>query len=136
MRARLVLFLALCCLAGPLSAAGLSPYLVKDINTGFASSSSSPSNFITVGGSAFFTADDGYTGVEPWSTDGTPGGTHQLADNCPGTCTSRPTFGGASDHSYFFSASDGDHFALWVSSGTPAIASASASWMIGTLEAL
>src|ERR1700712_4610156 len=112
-----VSFLALCLLAGPLGAAGLAPRLVKDINTGVASSSSFPSDFITVGGTTFFTADDGDTGVEPWRTDGTPGGTYQLADICAGPCTSRPMFVSLSDHSYFFSASDGDHFALWVSSG-------------------
>src|SRR5947199_4807827 len=108
MRARPVSFLALCLLAGPLGAAGLTPRLVKDINTSFASTGSNPSDYITVGGTAFFTADDGDTGMELWRTDGTAQGTYRLTDICPGACSSYPGYYAVTAHLYFFRPRAGD----------------------------
>ena len=37
-------------------------------------------------GVAYFYADDGVHGVEPWRTDGSPAGTVMISDLCPGGC--------------------------------------------------
>jgi len=52
------------------------------------------SGLVASGGLAFFNAriNPGGQGYEPWVTDGTPGGTHQIADLCVGGCSSFPLF--------------------------------------------
>jgi ELWxxDGT repeat protein len=55
---------------------------VLDIEPG--PGSSSPRDFLALGDQAFFTADQGGTGREPWRTDGTAGGTVRIADLNPG----------------------------------------------------
>ena len=55
-------------------------------------------------GRALFMADDGISGVEPWVSDGTPEGTHLLADLQPGngsSQTSRPYSDGSSGQAFF-----------------------------------
>ncbi len=63
-------------------AAGLEPYLVKDINPVAAETGSSPSSFAAFGNVAVFTAFDG-EGLGLWRSDGTAAGTWQVADLCP-----------------------------------------------------
>ena len=52
------------------------------------------SGLVASGGLAFFNGrmPTGQQGFEPWVTDGTPGGTRQLADLCGGGCSSFPLF--------------------------------------------
>jgi ELWxxDGT repeat protein len=93
--------------------------LVKDINPGAASSS--PGNLLNVGGTLFFTANDGVHGVELWKSDGTSAGTTMVADVAPGAAGSTPTDLVAVDGTVFFTADDGIHGAeLWESDGTAA----------------
>lgn len=71
------------------------------------------------GGSAYFGADDGVHGTEPWKSDGTSTGTSLVSDLNHLTLDSSPStaveFGSLS----FFSASDGVHGReLWRSDGT------------------
>jgi ELWxxDGT repeat protein len=123
MRRCLPLFLAVLALLCPAATMGLTPRLVKDINTIPQAADSSPSDFVTVGGVSFFTASDGDTGKELWRTDGTLAGTYRLADACAGECSSEPTAFAVTDRSIFFLAGrEGSAFRrdLWVSGGTPA----------------
>jgi len=110
---------AACCLPFLLAlpAAGLEPYLVKDINPVPASDGSDPSELVTVGGAALFFADDGVSGRGLWRSDGTPEGTWHVSE-VPGYPRTFLT----TERLYFFlapedSASDPS---LWVSDGTTA----------------
>jgi ELWxxDGT repeat protein len=72
------------------------------------------------GGVAFF-GDDGSLGVEPWFSDGTPGGTRLILDVNPGPGGSNPSNLVAVDGRLFFAADDGVHGSeLWESDGTAA----------------
>lgn len=73
-----------------------------------------------VGSRLVFTANDGVHGNEPWTSDGTPGGTVLLRDVFPGPGSSEPSgYQEAAGHLYF-SALDGAHgFELWRTDGTP-----------------
>ncbi|MBN2006796.1 MAG: DUF11 domain-containing protein [Anaerolineae bacterium] len=93
------------------------PYLVKDIavTTGGAD----PQEFVDVNGIVFFIADDGYTGVELWRSDGTPGGTRQVKDIWPGASSSNPEQLTNVNGTLFFIADDGvNGEELWVSDGS------------------
>ncbi|HET9225724.1 MAG TPA: ELWxxDGT repeat protein, partial [Thermoanaerobaculia bacterium] len=111
---------ALALLAAP--APALSPFLVKDINTVPFAQGSSPRGYAEAGGLAFFAADDGESGLELWRSDGTAAGTFQVADACPGDCSSRPVVVARAGGSVFFQAF-GRGFGpvdLWVTDGSPA----------------
>ncbi|MEO8503126.1 MAG: ELWxxDGT repeat protein [Acidobacteriota bacterium] len=78
--------------------------------------------FVRVGNRLVFVANDGLSGSEIWSTDGTPAGTRRLADICHGACSSGITnLRGALGLALFVARSSnqqGDE--LWASDGTPA----------------
>src|SRR5436305_14568308 len=81
------LFLAV---AFPLAAQ--TPFLVKDINTTYASQpqSSSPTSFARFGNRVYFSATTPKEGTELWSTDGTPAGTTLVSDIVAGAGASNP----------------------------------------------
>lgn len=96
---------------------GTTGVMVLDIAPG--KISSTPRNFAVLGSTAFFTADDGTTGVELWKTDGTAAGTVLVKDICPNSCSSTPENLTFVNGTLFFSANDGLHGAeLWRSDGT------------------
>jgi len=65
-------------------------------------------------GRVFFYAADGPHGVEPWVSDGTVAGTHQLKDICPGACNAEISgFVTAGFATYFSNQGD-----LWHTDGT------------------
>ena len=100
--------------------------LVKDIaRQPSPSQSSQPSQFLVLGSTLLFTADDHAAfGRELWKSDGTEAGTVLVKDIHPGPSTSTSPFPlpmvvlGARVH---FAATDGTHgFELWTSDGTTA----------------
>jgi len=85
--------------------------MIKDINPGTAHSS--PSNFIKVGSTLYFTAYDG-SGIHLWKTDGTEAGTIKVkAGITPSLLTDV-------NGTLFFVADDGSGTELWKSDGTDA----------------
>ncbi len=105
--------------------------MIADIAPGSGSSTAPfvPSMF-TVGDGAFFLANDGIHGFEPWFTDGTAAGTHLIADINPGSANSclypflspQPVFALAigEDRTVAFVADDGVHGnEIWITDGTP-----------------
>jgi ELWxxDGT repeat protein len=105
--------------------------LVKDINPvsvgSFGVGSSSPRDFFVFNGKLFFTADDGSTGQELWSSDGTTAGTQLVKDIRPGlgSSTESPFYSPADfavfNGRLFFSANDGSTGReLWSTDGTTA----------------
>ena len=67
----------------------------------------------------FFVADDGVHGLEPWFTDGTPGGTRLVRDVLPGELGSSPTGLLAAGDEVFFAATSSRHgIELWRSDGS------------------
>ena len=106
-------------LAGP-AAATFNPSLVKDINS--ATETSAPTTYTDVGGTAFFTADDGIHGRELWVSDGTAGGTEMVEDIYPGATSGLDDNGEivSFDGRAFFSArTPGEGYEVWTSDGTP-----------------
>jgi ELWxxDGT repeat protein len=80
----------------------------------------------TVGSQVFFSGNDGVHGSELWVTDGTPGGTHLVADIQAGPRSSEPDTFVALGGLLFFLADDGVHGReLWRSDGTEA-----GTWMV------
>jgi ELWxxDGT repeat protein len=101
-------------------------FLLKDINPGVASGMVPP--FITmsanpmanVNGTLFFAANDGVSGTELWSSDGTPGGTTRVGDIAPGVLSSMPSSLTEVDGVLLFMAYNGTVMSLWRSDGTTA----------------
>jgi ELWxxDGT repeat protein len=80
-----------------------------------------PGGLTPFAGGVAFLGDDGLLGVEPWSSDGTPGGTRPILDVNPGPEGSSPSGLVAADGRLFFAADDGVHGSeLWQSDGTAA----------------
>jgi ELWxxDGT repeat protein len=78
----------------------------------------SHSGLAVSGGLAFFSgriAGSSGQGYEPWVTDGTPGGTRQIADLCAGGCGSSPLFFGPVIHGQVLFYAGGN---LWGTDGT------------------
>ena len=97
--------------------------LVKDINPG--SGSSFPlfippsTKLINVGGTLFFPADDGSTGTELWTSDGTESGTTLVKDINSGSGNSSPEVLTDVGGTLFFAAENGSTgHELWTSDGT------------------
>jgi ELWxxDGT repeat protein len=103
------------------TAAGTS--LVKDIFAGASTTgvpnNSSPDNLTNVGGTLYFTADDGVSGRELWRTDGNTAGTVMVKDIRAGGTGSAPTNLTAVGNKLFFTVNDGTNgLELWASDGT------------------
>jgi ELWxxDGT repeat protein len=100
--------------------------LVKDINPNSSYGypvGSRPYELTAVGGTLFFTADDGVHGQELWKSDGTEAGTVLVKDINPDTNPFGPRPNGlaAVGGTLFFAANDGEHGTeLWKSDGTEA----------------
>jgi ELWxxDGT repeat protein len=78
------------------------------------------SQLTDVGGTLFFTVDDGVHGAELWKTDGTESGTVLVKDINPGLSGSKPQSLTAVGGLLLFAATDGEHgVELWRSDGTP-----------------
>jgi ELWxxDGT repeat protein len=78
-------------------------------------------NLLNVGGTLWFTGDDGVHGTELYKSDGTAAGTALVADINPGSAGSSPTALTNVNGVVFFSAYDGAHGQeLWKSDGTAA----------------
>jgi ELWxxDGT repeat protein len=101
--------------------------LVKDILPGPTGSEpgslkngdSSP-GFVALDGRVFFPANDGATGTELWTSDGTEAGTFRMMDIRRGVIGSNPAWLTVAGHRLFFKANDGiAGEELWVSDGTP-----------------
>jgi ELWxxDGT repeat protein len=113
--------LAVCALLALLAipAAGIEPYLVKDINPVATPAGSEPTHLVNFGGAVLFFANDGVTGRHLWRTHGTAASNVQLssagesgfADAMPLAVTERLYFF-VSSHPLLSPAS------LWVTDGT------------------
>jgi ELWxxDGT repeat protein len=104
------------------TAAAAPAYLVADLNTdSVADSDSSPLDFVTVGGVAYFVADDGLLGRELWRSDGTAEGTRLVADLNPGERDSSPrALTAIRDRLWFRAWDDRRGCGIWRSDGTTA----------------
>jgi ELWxxDGT repeat protein len=89
---------------------------VKDIRPG--TETSNPRELTSVNGQLFFVADDGVSGAELWTTDGTEAGTVRVRD-IHSTGGSEPRHLTSFQDKLYFSAEDGTRGReLWVSDGT------------------
>ena len=99
--------------------------LVKDISPGtgdgYGYGYPGPEDLTAVGGTLFFTANDGTHGRELWKSDGTKAGTVLVKDIGPGDYYIGPSYLTAVQGTLFFRIDDGAHGAeLWKSDGTKA----------------
>jgi ELWxxDGT repeat protein len=119
-RAAVVACAIACGLAFAAPAMGMGePDLVRDINPG--PSNSSISYMAPFDGRLYFSADDGTSGRELWSSDGTGSGTSLLADIFPGSESSFPIGMTDAFGELIFRADDGVHGTEpWASDGTAA----------------
>src|SRR5687768_10552326 len=112
--------LAVCTLLALLAlpAAGIEPYLVKDVNPVATPAGSEPTHLVNFGGAVLFFANDDITGEALWRTDGTAAGTFPLTD--AGFADAMPL--AVTERLYFFVSSHPllSLARLWVSDGTAA----------------
>jgi ELWxxDGT repeat protein len=102
--------------------------MVKDIRVGeFPWSSTPVLSLINVGGTLFFTANDGTSGYELWKSDGTEAGTVMVKDIRPGAADgfdnvspylSRPSLTNVLGKLYFVANDGTNGFELWKSDGS------------------
>ncbi len=93
------------------------PFLVKDIDP--IGKASEPQDFVDVGGTLFFTADDGVHGREVWRSDGTAAGTVLVRDVRPGLESPFPfALTNVAGILYFVAVNGIDGVELWRSDGT------------------
>lgn len=96
--------------------------MVKDLNTSGPGHSSWPTNIKSIGNIAYFAADDGIHGGEPWITNGTNEGTFLLKDISPGgSSSSAGLFTPLGSYVYFISQtypSNESAAQLWRTDGT------------------
>jgi ELWxxDGT repeat protein len=98
-----------------------SPQMVKDVNGGGSSYSSSPNSFVSIGNVSYFSATTSTYGAELWRTDGTSNGTYMVKDIYSGSNGSSPLYLTNFNGTLFFSASNGTNGTeLWKSDGTSA----------------
>ena len=90
------------------------PQLVRDLNATTLSSSIGP--IVSIGDTAFFSADDGIHGAELWKSDGTADGTMLVKDITPGSVASNPSNLTVMNGTLYFQARG----SLWQSDGTTA----------------
>ena len=112
--------LAVCTLLALLAlpAAGIEPYLVKDVDPVASQAGSEPSHLVNFRGAVLFFADDGVTGRQLWRTDGTAAGTVRLTE----TGFAQPIQLMVTERLYFFLSAHPllSVASLWVSDGTAA----------------
>jgi ELWxxDGT repeat protein len=96
-------------------------FLVKDIRTGTPPAEWSGTEFVELGGFAYFRGEDRIRGSELWRSDGTTAGTTLVRDVCPGVCSSTPSELTVLGSTIYFRADDGVHgSSLWKTDGTAA----------------
>ena len=120
LRRRTVCLAAAFPLLGALAITAQQAVLVRDLRPGI-DRAASPNLYeaVGLGGRVVFGADDGVTGVELWSTDGTARGTQRIADLCPGPCSGTPTrFVVAGDQIFFYAVNSLGRTELWRTDGT------------------
>ncbi len=120
LRRRTVCLAAAFPLLGALAITAQQAVLVRDLRPGI-DRAASPNLYeaVGLGGRVVFGADDGVTGVELWSTDGTASGTQRIADLCPGPCSGTPTrFVVAGDQIFFYAVNSLGRTELWRTDGT------------------
>ncbi|MCA9457750.1 MAG: hypothetical protein KC587_13885, partial [Nitrospira sp.] len=103
----------------------VEPVLVKDINPGATSFSTSGNSLVNVNGVLFFRANDGAHGFELWKSDGTEAGTVLVKDINPGTDSAFSSLLTDSfvavNNMLFFTANDGvNGVEIWKSDGSEA----------------
>ena len=90
------------------------PELLKDINVGATGSILSPTQFVEVGATTFFVANNGTSRQELWKTNGTAAGTVLVKDIAPGVANSYPINLTNVNGTLFFSADDtGQRYQEW-----------------------
>lgn len=101
-----------------LAAGSNDPQLVFDIQSG--TSNSFPEEFFEMpDGRVIFRAFTSSSGSEPWVTDGTPGGTHLLADLNPTGSSTPRSFVRFGERVLFFAFTPETGYELWRTDGTP-----------------
>jgi ELWxxDGT repeat protein len=106
-----------CALAAPPASHASGRLVARQGPHAAVTAGSGPLLFSHVGSLVYFSANDGTRGIEPWRTDGTPGGTRILTNVSPQEFSSYPT-GFAGPGAAFFGAQDFEGHHLWKTNGT------------------